>query len=368
MRIAYVSLHWPRTIHSGVGKKIAAQINAWQTAGHEVRLFMHLHAGPYLAELLPGGYFEYAAPASTKNKFKEEIGRSSACAKLVSDVNSYKPDLIYLRQGVYVFPVHKLRNIAPVVIEINTNDVEQHKQLGRTVAFYNYLTRNLFYGSAAGFVFVSCEFAQKDVFTRFHKLTEVIGNGIDLEKIFPFPAPANEHPRLVFVGTSDFPWNGFDKLVQFAWRFPALTLDLIGVDAIPHVDKLPQNVKLHGYLTGSKYINVLAMADAAIGTTALHRYGIKERSTLKMNEYLAYGLPVVLPYEDTNILGLEHEMVFRIPNTEDNFEKFGQQICDFAYRMRGKRIPRETIASCISLSVKEAKRLEFFNQIVETSR
>ncbi len=42
MRIAYVSLHWPRTVESGVGKKIIQQKSAWQKAGHEVQFFMHM--------------------------------------------------------------------------------------------------------------------------------------------------------------------------------------------------------------------------------------------------------------------------------------------------------------------------------------
>ena len=41
MRIAYVSLHWPRTRNNGVGKKIQSQIGTWNAMGHETRLFMH---------------------------------------------------------------------------------------------------------------------------------------------------------------------------------------------------------------------------------------------------------------------------------------------------------------------------------------
>jgi hypothetical protein len=36
MRIAILSLHWPRTLSSGVGKKYNRQINTWRQMGHEV--------------------------------------------------------------------------------------------------------------------------------------------------------------------------------------------------------------------------------------------------------------------------------------------------------------------------------------------
>ena len=47
----------------------------------------------------------------------------------------FHPDLIYLRWGMYVFPSHKFFDIAPVVVEINTNDVLQHKVLGQVLSY-----------------------------------------------------------------------------------------------------------------------------------------------------------------------------------------------------------------------------------------
>ena len=44
MRIAYVSLHWPRPAASSIGKKIIKQTTAWRDAGHEVKFFSHMHS------------------------------------------------------------------------------------------------------------------------------------------------------------------------------------------------------------------------------------------------------------------------------------------------------------------------------------
>ncbi|OQX62456.1 MAG: hypothetical protein B5M51_06140 [Anaerolinea sp. 4484_236] len=87
--------------------------------------------------LLPGEKFFYP---SHKGITRREIGRIRAAREMLSAVKRYHPDLIYLRYGMYVFPIHRLMSIAPVVEEINTNDLEQHKELGFVYASYNRLT------------------------------------------------------------------------------------------------------------------------------------------------------------------------------------------------------------------------------------
>jgi len=69
MRIAYVSLHWPRTRNSGVGKKIQSQIQAWKARDHDARLFMHTSSHEAQSDLIEADYFFYR-PA---NKIKTEL-------------------------------------------------------------------------------------------------------------------------------------------------------------------------------------------------------------------------------------------------------------------------------------------------------
>jgi glycosyltransferase involved in cell wall biosynthesis len=192
MRIAYVSLHWPRTRQSGVGKKLSRQIGLWQTAGHEVRLFMHTSYAPS-SDLVPAEVIPYAS----SGRLRTEISRIAAAGRLVERVRAYRPDLIYIRLAMYVYPVHRLAEIAPLVGEINTNDVKQHEGLGKFYSLYNRLTRHLLLRRLSGFVAVSHELAEARAFSAFCKPTCVIANGIDLENFTPLPAPANSEPRLV---------------------------------------------------------------------------------------------------------------------------------------------------------------------------
>ena len=361
MRIAYVSLHWPRTRNTGVGKKIQSQITAWRSRGPEARLFMHTSNQEPASDLIEAEVISYEA----RGKFQTEINRIRAAQALVGAVEGYHPDIIYLRYGIYVYPAHRLMKIAPVIEEINTNDLTQHADLGGVYSLYNRLTRGIFLRLVHGLVTVSRELAASSAFVPYRKPTSVIANGIDLDIVLPLPAPANQIPRLVFIGSPGYLWHGIDKLVHFARCYPDRQLDIVGYDKLPEFEPLPSNLKLHGYLSSAAYQKVLAGADAAISSLALHRIQLEEASPLKSRECLALGLPLVLAYQDTDLGDASHDFLLRIPNKEDNIQTHGEAIHEFAQRMRGRRADRAILERCISSAHKEEQRLEFFNEILQ---
>jgi len=369
MRIAYISLHWPRTLNSGVGKKLHRQIRIWQEDGHEARLFMHtsryeppsdastsLNTGLVPAEVIP---------YDTAGTVRTELNRIAAAKRLVEAVKDYYPDVVYLRLAMYVYPVHKLAEIAPLIGEANTNDLNQHEGLGKIFARYNRLTRGFLLRRLHGLVTVSRELAEAPAFSVFHKPTQVIVNGIDLENFEPLPAPSNVVPRLAFIGNPGYPWHGVDKLVTLARLVPDVQLDIIGYGSLPEFESLPENLHLHGYLSVAEYKGILGKADAAISSLGLHRIGLEEASPLKSRECLALGLPLVLAYQDTDLDDSDADFLLKIPNKEDNIQTHAQVIRDFAYRMRGRRVDRNLIAS-IDQAAKEAERLRFFEEIISS--
>lgn len=363
MRIAYISLHWPRTKNHGVGKKIAQQVNAWRSHGHDVRFFMHMHETGE-DELIPGEAYVYPLKPGAAGLLQRELGRSGAARRMAAGIAAFRPDLIYLRSGMYVYPLHRIFDLAPVVMEINTNDLQEHARLGWPLALYNRLTRAICLRRAAGFVTVSEELARTPEFARFGKLSKVIPNGYDLTGIVPLPAPANRTPRLVFVGTPNYPWHGVDKLVQFARSYPGLQVDIIGYSDLPGGGEPPPNLRLHGYLKSSAYLGVLAQADVAIGSLALHRNQLEEASPLKTREYLAYGLPLVLPYRDVDLYDLECDFLLTIPNREDNLQTHGDVVRQFAYDMRGRRADAAIVVPRIDGTHKEGERVAFFEEVL----
>ena len=363
MRIAYVSLHWPRTRNSGVGKKIRSHIESWRKMGHEARLFMHTHDYEPRAELLDADCFFY----ETSGKVKTEINRIGAAKRLIAAVSKFQPDIIFLRYGMYVFPAHRLMDIAPVVEEINTNDVTQHEQLGAIFSLYNRLTRGIFLRRVSGLMAVSHELATSADFASYRKPTQVIANGIDLDAVQPLPAPSNETPHLAFMATPGYSWHGVDKLVTLARIYPDLTVHIVGYDRLDDSEPLPTNVHLHGYLNSDAYVKLLGKSDVAVSTLALYRKNMEEASPLKTRECLAYGLPMVIAYTDTDLDQAPVDFLLKIPNKEDNIQTHAQAIREFAYRMRGRRADRELLKECIDTAQKEAMRLAFFEEILQAS-
>jgi hypothetical protein len=367
MRIAYVSLHWPRTYESGVGKKIAQQIKTWRDDGHDVQFFMHMQTGIEENNLIPAVSTTYKAYPGLFGRFPTEFGRCYAIARLISAIRRYHPDVIYLRWGMYVFPAHFMFSIAPVVMEINTNDVFQHGLLGFVYGLYNRLTRGIFLSRAAGLIATSQELADAPEFASYHRPVSVITNGIEIDANRIVIAPHNTIPRLVFIGTPNLPWHGVDKLVELARNFPDLVIDLIGYDALDGEIEPPVNLKLHGYLPTGEYEKILTQVDLGIGTLALHRKGMEEASPLKTRECLAYGIPMVIPYYDSDLHDFLNPCILQIPNSEDNIRLAGEKIKDFAYEMRGKRIQLSELDERIGLKVKEKRRLAFMQECRDRS-
>jgi hypothetical protein len=363
MRIAYVSLHWPRTRDSGVGKKIQAQLAAWRTRGHEARLFMHSSQHEPQSELIDGDYFFY----STSGKVRTEINRIAAMRRMIEAIRRFRPDLIYLRYSIYVYPAHRLMDIAPVVEEINTNDLTQHEGLGGVYSLYNRLTRGIFLRRVRGLVAVSRELAVSSAFAPYRKPTRVVANGCRLDDFPRLPAPSNEIPHLVFIGNPGYPWHGVDKLMDLACRFSDIHIDIVGYEKLPGVETLPDNLTLHGYLSMREYQQVLAHADVAISSLALHRVRLEEASPLKSRECLAFGLPMVVAYADTDLEEADCSFLLKIPNKEDNIQTHAQSIHDFAYGMRGRRADREFLKKYIDADQKEATRLSFFEELLQRS-
>lgn len=388
MRIASISLHWPRTRDSGVGKKLDRQIRIWQAGGHEARLFMHTSRPASLSDASPA-FSTSLVPAEvvlydSAGRVGTELARSRAARDLLAAVRAWRPDVIYLRLAMYVYPVHRLAEIAPLVGEANTNDLIQHEGLGKVYALYNRLTRGLLLRRLDGLVAVSRELAEAPAFSRYRKPTRVIANGIDLDNFEPLPAPSNRTPRLAFIANPGYPWHGVDKLVTLARLIPDVHIDIIGYDSLPvgrdfipsshmalekpsmgqdEILPYPKNLHLHGYLPASEYRKILANADAAISSLALHRIRLQEASPLKSRECLALGLPLVLAYIDTDLRDLEADFLLQIPNKEDNIQTHAETIRDFAYRMRGRRVERALIMP-LDQKVKERQRVQFFEEVL----
>jgi hypothetical protein len=365
MRIAYIALYLDQHIaQGGVGQKIGTQIKFWQNFGHEAKLFT---LSPDALTLEGAEVFRYAPARSIPlpKSITRFLSKSAALSKLADKIKHYRPDLIYLRSGMYIYPLHRIYKIAPVIMEVNSYDISETRYQGWLLYWLNRLTRSITFGNAAGLVSVSHEIAQTPQNAKYNKPVCVMGNGIDFTQNAALPAPLNPTPVLSIVVSPDMAWHGVDKLLWLAKQYPDLTINIIGYRREDLAGDLPQNIRLHGFLPREQVREVLKTTDVVFGTLALHRKDMEEASPLKVREAAAYGIPLILGYRDTDLSDLQTDCILQIPNTEDNVQTHAAQIRDFAYRMIGRRLNADAVKSCVDARSKEKRRLDFFEEILK---
>jgi glycosyltransferase involved in cell wall biosynthesis len=352
LRIAYLA-QWDTHREDGVLKKIARQVRAWQDAGHEV-VFFALTRDSHLAPCLDGLDVQTTL-------LRTKLDLFWVPTKTSANILPWKPDVVYTRFNKYFPALQKLAARNPLIVEINTNDLEEFRfTTGRVIYLYHRLTRDILLKKCSAMVFLAEETALH--FSRYHKPYVIIGDSITLDS-YPIPHPNNnDSPRLVFMASHPSVWQGVDKLLLAANHFRDWQFDLIGLGEHELPAKAPSNLTAHGYLKRVDYEKILAASDVAIGPLALHRIGIHDNAPLKLREYLACGLPCIIAHEDTDFPG-GAPFLLQLPNTENNVIDSRHDIEAFVSNWKGKRVDRHAI-SHLDVKIKEKQRLEFFHAVL----
>lgn len=349
MKIAYF-IHWDTSIESGVLRKIKNQLEAWQLLGHQVKLFA-LSPSEQVWSRLDHISVEVVAGSRT--------GRFYKSGKIYKLIDDWKPDLVYARFFIYYPFFDKLVRHYPIFFEINTNDIEEYKLTNPTYLYlYHRLTRSHILKIAAGLVFVTHELANYHLNQHANKL--VVANGIDLSNYPQLSAPNNSRPRLIFLGKPRQAWHGIDQVLWLAKSCPDWHFDLIG-PSVSDMKELPGNVTVHGYLNKASYEKIVSQADVAIGTLSLHLNRMHEACPLKVREYLAYGIPTIIGYQDTDFPN-KVPFLLQLPSRPDNVRANLSEIKRFVNEWRGKRVRRDLVTG-LDVKVKEEIRLNFLRDI-----
>ncbi|MNO16708.1 hypothetical protein D3C76_63950 [compost metagenome] len=356
MRIAYL-IHWNEGPESGVYKKVVSQITEWTRLGHEVGMFLFtMHDTQDWSDSLQTAQV-------TVQTYQRGLGRFSDFKKLIQRVDQWNPDVIYHRFDLFYFGLPALLRKIPSVLEINTNDMTEMRIGNKLRYMYHALTRDFVLESTSGYVFVSGEIAESENFRRQAKDRIIIGNSIALNDFPSTPPASNETPRLIFIGTPGLSWHGVDAIAEMARMHESWHFDIIGVPSSELKKPIPDNMMFHGKLTRAQYEPLMQQADVAIGSLALYRKKMKEASPLKVREYLAYGLPVINGYVDTDFKE-QVPFILQIPNEPGNTVKAADAIEKFVHSWQGRRVDRSQV-ECLDTAVKESVRLGYMKRITE---
>jgi len=360
MKIVYLA-RMNMSASSGPVKKMLAQVKVWQSLGHEV----------YFAILTKRkDIFDLFKDLGPVELYQGDVpfldGRVEGYNRLVKAILHLRPDVVYFRRDLYYMPLDRLLKAVPVVMEVNSNSLVEESITGRKLTYiYDLLTRSRLLNNVAGFVFVTKELAGQAYFSTIIGKKNipfvVVPNGIDLGEYRVLNWEPHEGISFAFIGSDAYPWHGLDKVVQLAKVKKDWVFHFIG--AISEGKHFPANVIMHGELSRLEYEKVFAQVDCGIGTLALHRKRSNEGSVLKVREYLAYGLPVIIGYRDTDFPN-GADFILELPNTEDNVMSNIEHIESFILKWRGKRVPRDEIQH-LDYRVKEVQRLSFFEEVLK---
>jgi len=365
MRIAYPII-WDAYSSSGVLAKVENQARIWSERGHEVRVFVVTPPcdGPLCIDesmttpiIRPFNLFR-------KFLYLNKISSALSVGMLERHIWKFHPDVIYQRTPLWQSGLlSRLPGIAPYILELNTIAQNERQLLSRDGVFQTFKER-LLLGGAAGIVSVSEEIS-KHYFSGSVPM-KVVANGFLVTRFEPRPPPKNKRPQLIFVGSPGMPWHGVDKVIILAEKLPDWDFHLVGPGPSDIALGNLTNVYAYGYLQQSQIGNLYQRMDVGIGTLALHRNNMNEASPLKVREYVAFGLPVISGYHDTDLSGCNFYL--NIGNTENNVTKQEDKIRAFVAYWKGRAIDRTKVLQRVDSDAKETRRLEFMAKVMDRNR
>jgi len=355
VKIAYLISHDINT-NDGVTKKILGQTSEWKNQGHKVEIYCFVS--------------KKGNSILTKTKQYEFKGairlRLSLNRGLLNDLNNFNPDIVYFRYDTWSRTLSKILNKYKVIAELNSYDLEEFWLLfkqDRTIkSFLRYLAykflRSVVLSRVSGIIGVTKEISKHLSNIKFNKPTIYIPNGIDLKKYSTIKNLNNLSSRigLFFIGTPNQPWHGVDIIERISRELPQYDFHIVGVEG-----ESSNNLFWHGYLQRDKYLKILEKTHLCIGSLALHRINMQEACPLKVREYLAYGYPIIIGYQDTSFIELELPSFIKYIDT--NLEIDIESINTFIDKNINIIIEHDEI-NFLSTQPLEEKRLRFFNSII----
>lgn len=354
MRIAFVA-EYDAFLPSGVLLKISSQMKTWRSFGVEAQLFLISPPPqhPSMQACVDGWVFMSPATRLLRGSARTYANKILSSAMLKRKLLDWNPEIIYYRNSLWYPGLKRILSVAPFILEVNTIDTGEFIGIKGVL---NKISRDVTLKKTSGFVAVSEEIG--NFLKGFKKPIRVQTNGFDLQRVQPRLPPDNPRPRLIFAGTPGFRWHGVDKILYLASKLPVFDFHIVGSD--PEGNELG-NVFMHGYLSQEHLYDLYREMDVAIGTLALYRKKMEQASPLKVREYLALGLPVIIGYDDPDLRGLE--CVLQIPNDENGVANSIDLIRDFVENWKGRQIPSKEVYSRIDIRYKEHEKLKFIASV-----
>jgi hypothetical protein len=347
MKIAYSFIAYD-AIHSGVYTKILDQVTFWRSQGNEVQLFL-------ITDEKSVHLWKTIDPLATILVDSNLSSRVFNRIALVRRASKSNPSLIYLRDG---FPILLPKTRVPIILEVQSLVGNELKLRNRGMYLIFSLLKKRIYSRVSSGVFVTQELKDRNEFQFGGEIPKIaIGNAVNLTRVIPLPVNESRNLNLFFVGTPYQPWHGVSEIVRFGELNPDINVHIVGDQGVA----TSPNVSFYGTLEASEYYEIASKCVAGVGTLKLSAKQMQEASPLKVRQYLAMGLPVIIRYRDID-LDPASDFVLQLPVDDRSFSDFSPEIRSFLESWKSKRVDRGAV-SHLDVTVKESLRLEFFEQV-----
>lgn len=356
MKIAYIINHDP-SFNDGIVKKIKSQTDVWRSQGHQVEV--HAYTDSEKPSILDCVRYKKNGLVSFR-LFQNK--------RLVANLSHFNPDIIYYRYDTWNRNFGILSRKFPVVLELNTADLDEFrglvlkektlKSLLRYAAYY--LLRGAVFRNAKGLVGVTREIIEGKDVRKYSKPSICVPNTIDFSRFPVLKKEVSSVNGLFFIGSPGQHWHGVDIIDKLSLSLSGFHFHIVGEEGLNK-----ENITYHGFLQQKEYLEVLSQCVACFGTLGLFRKNMTEASPLKVREYLAYGYPVIIGYDDSSFEKLP-DFILKLDFEKGDIEANAKKIHDFVQRNKNRVVLRKEIGS-IDANQQELYRLNFFKSLISTN-
>jgi glycosyltransferase involved in cell wall biosynthesis len=268
-------------------------------------------------------------------------------------------DVLYSRYGLFTPLELIVLSVKSSALEINAELANFYKKRNWLLHTIYLLQRQIIKRAVKLFIHVTKESLDKSAEPR---NSVFVTNGIDLTRFIQLPRLNTEDQKinLIFVGSADFPWNGFEKLELIANSLPNIEITTVGINSSSHprIKSLPS-------LYANDLQDLFILMDAAISTLDIQIMGIVEAAPLKTRHYLASGLPVIGGYIDSAYPN-GADFYFKINFSTDTTRILNlDEMNRFLNRWKMRRVNAFNLAE-IDIRMTEKTRLQYLRRIMQT--
>jgi glycosyltransferase involved in cell wall biosynthesis len=210
-------------------------------------------------------------------------------------------------QFFFILRNRKRANIYLVLHTLAIQEISSDKKLASFIkAFLETLIGPFSFHFVHGLISVTKEIGEKEkkrslVFRPMKKLLYPNGILYNQEIMYVEDKRKGITPELLFIASSFAPWHGLDLLLSSVKKSKSdFVLHLVGnVPAEYSEEVKDKRIVQHGLVNPSQIRDLTTTAWVGLSSFAHFRLNMKQASTLKVREYLAYGLPVYATYEES---------------------------------------------------------------------